>query len=344
VGSATLKDLLENNIEVKVIDLRKPKDTDVEYVEGDLNNVNDISAKIKQCDYVINAAQYYFNLKAMEACLKAGVNYIDLGGLFWMTMKQLEKNEEFEKEGLLALIGMGAEPGITNVVARLLYELYGTPKAIKIRNGWRSLSNEFKFNWSVDTQMDEITMNAPVWENGKYEYYPPLSRNEEITFSEPIGKVRTYLTIHSELATFPSSFSGVKYVDWMEGGDGFDVVITLGKLFGDNKEVLGVKSRDYLKELLRIKNFLGSQGDEWESAKVIFEYDDFIYEVEVIIPPKYGFDATQYGAGVPSSIAVQMKVKGEGVLPPEKVIKPEEFFNHLQKRGFMIYMKCSKKM
>ncbi len=337
VGSVTVRDLLDNNIDVKVIDVVRPK-LDVEYVYGDLNNVDDIARKIKDSDYVINTAQYYFNLNAMEACLRAGVNYIDLGGLFWMSLKQLEKNNEFEKNGLLALIGMGAEPGITNVGARYLVERYGIPEKIRIRNGWRSLSSSFKFNWSVDTQMDEITMDAPVWQDGKYVYYKPLSMNEEVHFHEPIGKVKTYLTIHSELATFPSSFRGVKYVDWMEGGDGFEVVASLGKVFGDDVEVYGIKARKYLKELLRLKNLIGAQGDEWESAKVIFEYDNASAEFEAVIPPKGEFDGTQYGAGVPASIAVQMKVSGNGVLPPEKVIIPEVFFKELRRRGFEIYV------
>ncbi|AOL16765.1 hypothetical protein BFU36_08670 [Sulfolobus sp. A20] len=337
VGSVTVKDLLDNNIDVKVIDVVKPK-LDVEYVYGDLNNIDEIARKIKDSDYVINTAQYYFNLNAMEACLRAGVNYVDLGGLFWMTLKQLDKNNEFEKNGLLALIGMGAEPGITNVGARYLVDKYGIPRRIRIRNGWRSLSSSFKFNWSVDTQMDEITMDAPVWEDGKYVYYKPLSMSEEVYFHEPVGKVKTYLTIHSELATFPFSFRGVKYVDWMEGGDGFEVVANLGRIFGDDAEVYGIKARKYLKELLRLKNLIGAQGDEWESAKVIFEYDSTSVEFEVVIPPKGGFDGTQYGAGVPSSIAVQMKVSGNGVLPPEKVVRPDVFFKELRRRGFEIYV------
>ncbi|ARM75417.1 saccharopine dehydrogenase C-terminal domain-containing protein [Acidianus manzaensis] len=338
VGSATVKDLIENNIDVRVIDIRRPK-YNVEYVEGNLNNIEDIANKIKDCDYVINTAQYYFNLKAMDASLKAGVNYIDLGGLFWITVKQLEKNKEFEKEGILALIGMGAEPGITNMGAKLLSQLYGNPKKIKIRNGWKSLGSEFKFNWSVDTQMDEMTMDAPVWENGKYKYYKALSLSEEIEFSQPVGKIKTYLTINSELATFPSSFNA-EYVDWMEGGDGFESVISIGKIFGDNIEILGIKSRDYLKELLKVKNFIGSEGDEWESAKIIFEYEDKTAEIEILIPPKDNFDGTQYGAGIPSSIAVQMKVKGSGVLPPEKVVEPNVFFKELKKRGFKTIIRC----
>jgi len=53
--------------------------------------MNYISTKIKRYDYVINTP-YYFNLNALDACWKAGVNYINLGGLFWI------HNEEIGKE------------------------------------------------------------------------------------------------------------------------------------------------------------------------------------------------------------------------------------------------------
>ena len=53
----------------------------------------------------------------MRACLEAGCHYIDLGGLYWLTGRQLELHDEFEQAGLLALLGMGSSPGKTNVMA-----------------------------------------------------------------------------------------------------------------------------------------------------------------------------------------------------------------------------------
>ena len=67
---------------------------------------------------LVNSASYRVNLDAMRACLEAGCHYIDLGGLYWLTGRQLELSDEFERAGLLALLGMGSSPGKTNVMAR----------------------------------------------------------------------------------------------------------------------------------------------------------------------------------------------------------------------------------
>lgn len=333
IGRVITKELMKDH-DVTVIDLVKPP-YDVNYVYGDLNNIEDIANKIKNSDYVINAAQYYFNLNAMKASLIAGVNYIDLGGLFWMTRKQLEMNEDFEREGLLALIGMGAEPGITNVIARHLYERFGTPIRIKLRDGW--ISHSDNINWSIDTQLDEMVLDVPVFEDGEYKYYKPLSRSEDVDFS--IGKIRVYLTIHSELATFPSSFKGVKYVDWMEGGSGFENVAFLAKIFGEDIEVLGIRSRKYLREILKARGLLGyrdERPDEVEACKVIFEYENREVSVEFVSWPKDEFDGTQYVTGISPVIAVNMRVKGEGVLPPERVVNANEFLSELKKKGIKL--------
>ncbi|MFP3203617.1 MAG: saccharopine dehydrogenase NADP-binding domain-containing protein [Sulfolobus sp.] len=326
IGRVIVKYLLRDH-EVKIIDLVKPP-MKVDYEFGDLRNIDDIANKIKDSDYVINAAQYYFNLNAMKASLKAGVNYLDLGGLFWMTKKQLELNDDFEREGLLALIGMGAEPGITNVIARYIYNKHGTPEEIKLRDGWINQSDNI--NWSIDTQLDEMVMDAPVFENGDYKYYKPLSLYEDVNFS-----IRVYLTIHSELATFPKSFKGVKRVTWMEGGTGFENISFLAKLFGDDIEVMGVKARTYLRELLKKKGLYGytDKPIEAEACKVIFKYENKEVQVEFVSTPKDEFDGSQFVTGIASVIAVNMKVTGKGVLPPESVIDPEPFLENLKKEG-----------
>jgi saccharopine dehydrogenase (NAD+, L-lysine-forming) len=347
VAKATVADLVVSNIDVLGVDIRSPS-LKVDYRQGDLRRPSEVASLIKGCDYAINAAQYYFNIQAMRACLKAGVNYVDLGGLFWMTRKQLRLNDEFERERLTALIGMGAEPGITNVAAAYLHRLEGVPEKIAVRNAWRSFSEHFRVNWSIDTQMDELSMRAPVYKNGKYVYYQPCSLSEETVFSPPIGTFRTYLTIHSELATFPTSFPGVGQVDWMEGGTGFEEARLVAKLgFARRDQVQGVSPRRYLSELLRTGGLMGygdAKPDEWESAKVVFTWTNKRAEIEVVIPPKpeLGVDATEYGAGVPSSIVVQMGVKHYGVVPPEKVVNQDRFFAELKKRGFQIIQTVSR--
>src|SRR2546421_9405879 len=72
---------------------------------------------LEKYDILVNAASYRVNLEAMRACLWGGCHYIDLGGLYWQTDKQLQLHREYERAGLLGLLGMGSSPGKTNVMA-----------------------------------------------------------------------------------------------------------------------------------------------------------------------------------------------------------------------------------
>jgi len=333
IGSVIVMELVRRGHNVTVMDLVPPNPLESDFVKVDLREVDNTASKLRTFDLVINSAQYYFNMEAMRASLKAGVNYMDLGGLFWMTRKQLELHKEFEKEGLLALVGMGAEPGVTNVIARKMREEHGIPREIHLRDGWRSTLDNV--NWSVDTQLDEATMDAPVWD-GEIKFFPPFSRQEEVEFS--IGKIRTYLTIHSELATFPSSFPGTLKIDWMEGGTGFECIFLLGKIFGSG-EVRGTKSRDLLKEAMREKGLIGYSGitpDEVEAAKVIFVYEEKKIEAEFVATPHGRFDGTQFVTGISPVLAIEAGLKGEGVLPPEKVITPDPFLEALKREGISL--------
>ena len=69
---------------------------------------DDLAAALTDCDVLANCASYRLNIDAMRACLKASCHYLDLGGLYWMTGKQLELDEQFREAGLLALLGIGS--------------------------------------------------------------------------------------------------------------------------------------------------------------------------------------------------------------------------------------------
>ena len=85
--------------------------------------VDDLAARLRHSDVLVNAASYRINLEAMQACLTACCHYLDLGGLYWTTRRQLGLSHEFEQAGLLALLGIGSSPGKTNVMARHGVEL-----------------------------------------------------------------------------------------------------------------------------------------------------------------------------------------------------------------------------
>ena len=68
---------------------------------------------------LVNTAQYQLNLHVMEAALAVGAHYVDIGGLFHMTRRQLELDARFKAAGRTAILGIGTAPGITNLLARL---------------------------------------------------------------------------------------------------------------------------------------------------------------------------------------------------------------------------------
>src|SRR5690349_24943039 len=85
--------------------------------EIDARSVDDLAAAIGDASVLVNTASYRVNLEAMRACLQAGCHYLDLGGLYWMTGRQLALGPEFERVGRLAVLGIGSSPGKTKLMA-----------------------------------------------------------------------------------------------------------------------------------------------------------------------------------------------------------------------------------
>src|SRR3989449_3530449 len=87
-------------------------------VKADVTDHAGLVALLRGAGAVINSVQYYFNLPVMKACLEAKTHYIDLGGLFHTTRKQLELHDEFRRAGLLAVLGLGSCPRHAHGAAR----------------------------------------------------------------------------------------------------------------------------------------------------------------------------------------------------------------------------------
>ena len=65
----------------------------------DARDVDALARALEGADVLLNTASYRINLEAMQACLRAGCHYLDLGGLYWMTGRQLERLQELEQRG-----------------------------------------------------------------------------------------------------------------------------------------------------------------------------------------------------------------------------------------------------
>jgi saccharopine dehydrogenase-like NADP-dependent oxidoreductase len=144
-----------------------------------------LARALQGCDVLVNAASYRVNLDAMAACLRVGCHYLDLGGLYWMTELQTELAPQFERQGLLAVLGIGSAPGKTNLMAKLaVQELQaagdgaapaGNVESIDVSAAGRDLDPPAGFSvpYALRTLLDELTMRPVVLHGGHAEEIDP---------------------------------------------------------------------------------------------------------------------------------------------------------------------------
>jgi len=163
---------------------------------------------------LVNAASYRLNLAAMAGAVTAGCHYLDLGGLYHTTREQLGLHDRFVAAGRTAVLGMGASPGKTNLLAAraaaeldVVHGLHVTAAATDpTPTGHTGLAAPY----AIETILDELTLPAIVLRDGDVEEVAALTDGGEVDFPEPIGRRRSVFTLHSELATFPTSFPGLR--------------------------------------------------------------------------------------------------------------------------------------
>jgi saccharopine dehydrogenase (NAD+, L-lysine-forming) len=331
-------------------------------------DVTDRAAVVKLlagADCVINSVQYYFNLDVMRACLEAGCHYLDLGGLFHTTRKQLELNEEFQAKGLTAILGLGSCPGIANMQPALVADRFDTIRSIKIYNGATTDSRDsLAWPYSLATILDEMTERPVVFRNGQFVELEPLSEEEAFDFRPPIGHRITHLTLHSEAATLPLSYADkgvqecffkINFFGYSEQafrrlqqltqlglGDKTPVTVK-AKLSGGELVEAEVRPRDVLSEvLLRSDATHRGENPGFKDIATVVEGTKggkpLTIRVDTTAWPHeaYGVSGGTLVVGVPPALAARWlaagEVKTKGVLPPETSLDPRRFFTELAQR------------
>ncbi len=366
IGSVIVRDLLLNDkVEgVLIGDIDKGRalklvqlinDGRLSFEEIDVRKVDILTDKMKKYDVTINSTWFEHNLEVTKAAIKAHTKLVDLGGLYYMTLKQLEFNNEAREAGASILIGCGEDPGISNIMIRYASDKLDKVDSINIRDGDKDLTPMDKpvFKFSVKTMLDEWTKNAIIFKDGRYLEVPPLSGIEEFEFPPPIGKIKVAFSLHSELATIPKFIGkGVNYVDFKINYD-FDMVNTLKKLgfFSDEKikiNGLEISVRDFTVNVLR-RSMIDPSIHIIEDAACILTIVKGVKNDRDLTYTMYGLStsrrdwrvsASSYLTGVPASIAAQMMAREEiqfyGVLPPEACIPAEKFLQSLKNKGVVI--------
>jgi lysine 6-dehydrogenase len=303
---------------------------------------------------VLNSAAYRVNLPAMEAALAAGAHYIDLGGLFHVTLEQLELDARFREAGLLAVLGMGSTPGKTNVMAARAVELLGDEvERIVVGAAGRDPdppSGPLVAPYAVETILDELSMPTPVVRDGEVVYLTPLSDAGTVEFGQPVGPAQTIYTIHSEQATFAQSF-GARNVSFQLSLnpvflEKIRFLTELGLAGTEPVEVRGVEvtPRHVLLALLA------------ELPKASPSHHAFgIHRIEahgregglaVVECITSAVDRLDFGGGVlstacPPAVVADMLCRGElaahtGVLPSERCVPYGPLFERLERYGVRV--------
>jgi saccharopine dehydrogenase-like NADP-dependent oxidoreductase len=176
----------------------------------DARDVQSVARAVGGATVCVNCADYRLNLEVMRGCLAANAHYVDLGGLFHMTRRQLELDGEFRQRGLTAILGMGSAPGKTNLLARAAVDRLGSaPVTMHIWAVTRdpaAAGHPFPAPYSVRTLRDELQLRPMVVSDGELRDVDPLSGTEAREFPAPIGLAEGIYTLHSELATLPARY------------------------------------------------------------------------------------------------------------------------------------------
>jgi len=291
---------------------------------------------------VINCTQHDFNLKVMQAALAARIHYVDLGGLFHWTRRQLKLDRQFKRAGLTAVLGAGCAPGITNVMTRAAADRFDHIDSVRIRVGARDLNGkpaDFFFPYSAQTIVEELTLKPWVFAGGKFHQVKSRTGWERVDFSKPVGAQWVVVTRHSEVATIPLTFraKGLRDCDFKVGFD--------RKFVGE--VVRRLKNGWTVRDFAKLPSPRGNPND-YEVSRVIVRGDrrTITMECHARANRRWHASAGDIDTGCPPSIIAQMIATGmiaqHGVLPPEVVVPVEPFFQELRKRGMKIVVKESK--
>src|SRR5947209_10818928 len=179
----------------------------------DASDEQSLSEQLRGFDVVANCTTYHFGLVATRAAIRAGVNYLDLGGLF-NTPKQLELDAEARAAGVTICLGCGATPGVTNLLARRAADQLDEVSEVHI--AFASFRSVAPSPGLLDTVLDEFSPGSRrfFWRAGEFVEVPAFSGAKQVRFEEPVGWTEVYYVPHSETHTLPRFLGkGVRLVD-----------------------------------------------------------------------------------------------------------------------------------
>ncbi|MCI9668633.1 saccharopine dehydrogenase family protein [bacterium 1XD42-1] len=335
--------------------------TKITTAQVDADDVPALTALIEKekPDIVINLALPYQDLHIMDACLAAGVDYVDTANYEPEDTAKFEYKwqwayrERFEKAGLTALLGSGFDPGVTSVFSAYAQKHYFDEihyiDILDCNAGDHGYP--FATNFNPEINIREVSAKGSYWENGKWVETEPMEIKRVYDFPE-IGPKDMYLLHHEELESLGLNIKGIKRIRFfMTFGESYlthlrcleNVGITSIKpILFEGKEIVPLQ---FLKAVLPDPASLGPrtkgktnigcifQGIKAGKPKTYYVYNVCDHEE---CYREVGSQAVSYTTGVPAMIGAMMIMTGKWKKPGVYNIEefdPDPFMDALNQFG-----------
>ncbi len=327
-------------------------------------NADDIGATVALIDavkplLVVNLALPYQDLAIMQACLAAGVNYLDTANYeprdearfayHWQWAYQ----ERFKSAGLMALLGCGFDPGVTSVFTahahKHLLDRIDSLDILDCNGGDNGLP--FATNFNPEINIREVTAPSRHWENGGWVEGPALAQKQVFDFEE-VGPRSMYLMYHEELESLARFYPEIKRIRfWMTFGESYlrhlEVLRNVGMtridpVMFEGREIIPLQ---FLKALLPEPSSLGAvtrgktnigviaTGEKNGVPKTVYVLNICDHETAYV---ETGSQAVSYTTGVPAMIGAALMLTGQwrgaGVFNIEQ-LDPDPFMDRLNRHG-----------
>lgn len=285
---------------------------------------------------VLNIALPYQDLTIMDACVKTKVPYLDTANYEHPDLAKFEYKEQwardkaFKDAGIMALLGSGFDPGVTNVFCayaqQYLFDEINTIDILDCNAGDHGYP--FATNFNPEINLREVSSKGRYWENGEWIETEPVSVKMVWDYPE-VGPKDSYLLYHEELESLVQNIKGLKRIRFfMTFGQSYlthmKCLENIGMLRIDEVEHKGMKivPIEFLKTLLPDPASLGPRTVGYTNIGCVFEglkdgkkRKIYIYNVcdHQECYRETGAQAVSYTTGVPAMIGAKMMLEGKWV-------------------------------
>ena len=319
----------------------------------DADDAEVLAKSVGGFDVVVNGLPYRYDMAVTRACVEAGVHGLDLS----TTQEQFDFDEEARRRGVVFVPGVGATPGVTNLLAaRAARDLDQVEEVDIAFAAFRCLAPAPGL---LTTTLWEFNPDEPArlrvyYEDGEMRPAAPLSGELEVDFGGSIGRQLAYLVPHPETTTLPRSYPGVRHVA-VRGSFAPQVMRIMSALFeagllSDRR--LRVKGADFdaleLVHALLLDSPTSRENQTWGYGLVVRVLGvragrAATYHARTQHPPQDrwgGAAAYAKNVGIPLAVGADLIGRGEalgnGVLAPEQAFEPDLFLEEIARRGITI--------